>query len=91
MSYSIKLTPQAKRELDDWVRVDIKTARRIQALLMDIAEHPFTGMCKPEPLKNVLQGLWSRRINKADRIVYRIDGKIVTVYILSMRGHYNQH
>ncbi len=91
MSYSIKLTPQAKRELDDWVRVDIKTARRIQALLMDIAEHPFTGMGKPEPLKNVLQGLWSRRINKADRIVYRIDGKIVTVYILSMRGHYNQH
>ena len=91
MSYSIKLTPQAKRELDDWVRVDIKTARRIQALLMDIAEHPFTGKGKPEPLKNVLQGLWSRRINKADRIVYRIDGKIVTVYILSMRGHYNQH
>lgn len=91
MSYSIKLTPQAKRELDDWVRVDIKTARRIQALLMDIAEHPFTGMGKPEPLKNVLQGLWSRRINKADRIVYRIDGKTVTVYILSMRGHYNQH
>ena len=91
MSYSIKLTPQAKRELDDWVRVDIKTARRIQALLMDIAQHPFTGMGKPEPLKNVLQGLWSRRINKADRIVYRIDGKIVTVYILSMRGHYNQH
>ena len=91
MSYSIKLTPQAKRELDDWVRVDIKTARRIQALLMDIAEHPFTGMGKPEPLKNVLQGLWSRRINKADRIVYRIYGKIVTVYILSMRGHYNQH
>lgn len=91
MSYSIKLTPQAKRELDDWVRVDLKTARRIRVLLMDIAEHPFTGMGKPEPLKNVLQGLWSRRINKADRIVYRIDGKIVTVYILSMRGHYNQH
>ena len=90
MSYKVKLTPQARRELDNWIQTDLKTSRRIHLLLKDIAEHPLTGIGKPEPLKNVLQGLWSRRINKVDRIIYRIDGKIVTVYILSMRGHYEK-
>ena len=48
----------------------------------------MTGTGKPERLKGELQGYWSRRITKADRMVYRIDGDEVQVGIVSMKGHY---
>ena len=62
---------------------------KITALLKDIAEHPYTGIGKPEPLKYELQGKWSRRINSEHRIIYSVNDNIVTVYVLSMRYHYS--
>lgn len=62
---------------------------KITALLKDIAEHPYTGIGKPEPLKYELQGKWSRRINSEHRIIYSVNDDIVTVYVLSMRYHYS--
>ena len=59
-------------------------------VLKDIAEHPFTGIGKPEPLKYELSGLWSRRINNEHRIIYSVNQDIVTVYVLSMRYHYKK-
>lgn len=48
---------------------------------------PFSGLGKPEPLRGDFSGLWSRRINHADRIVYfEQDG---TAYIIACRGHYD--
>lgn len=52
----------------------------------ELAEHPFTGTGKPEPLKHNLSGLWSRRINKEHRLVYEVEND--TVFILSAFGHY---
>lgn len=63
---------------------------RITALLKDIAEHPYTGIGKPEPLKYELTGYWSRRINAEHRIIYSVDEDIITVYVLSMRYHYSK-
>ena len=63
---------------------------RISALLADIAEHPFTGIGKPEPLKYDLAGKWSRRINTEHRIVYSVHDEMIDVYILSMRYHYSK-
>ncbi|WP_221411219.1 Txe/YoeB family addiction module toxin [Epilithonimonas xixisoli] len=48
----------------------------------------FFGEGKPEQLKYNFTGYWSRRINQKDRIVYRVDNDIVTVYIVSAMGHY---
>jgi len=56
-------------------------------LLKDIERAAFDGIGKPEPLKDNLSGLWSRRIDDANRIVYYEKDGIV--YILSCRGHYN--
>ena len=61
---------------------------KIEALLADIAEHPFTGIGKPEPLRFELAGHWSRRINSEHRIVYRVEGEQIVVVIISMRYHY---
>ena len=52
-----------------------------------MGEDPKAGIGKPELLKNGLSGLWSRRINKEHRIVYKITSDN-TLEILSLRGHY---
>ncbi len=62
---------------------------KITALLKDMAEHPYTGIGKPEPLKYELAGYWSRRINSEHRIVYSVHGDKLIVYVLSMRYHYH--
>ena len=71
-----------------WQGNDKKTLKRINNLLKDICRDPFKGIGKPEPLKDNLQGLWSRRIDdNGNRIVYYFENEIV--HIISCRGHYN--
>lgn len=70
-----------------WQSQDKKTLKRINMLLQDIQRNPFDGVGKPEPLKGTLSGMWSRRIDKTNRIVYCVkDGNIV---IASCRDHYD--
>ena len=70
-----------------WQDTDRKTLRKINALLKDIQCSPYDGIGKPEHLKENLSGWWSRRIDSANRIVYREkDGVIV---IASCKGHYD--
>lgn len=63
--------------------------RRINALIMEIQRHPFTGTGKPEPLRGDLSGYWSRRIDDRTRLVYRVEGDEVT--IAQCGGHYSRH
>ena len=57
-----------------------KIIKRIIKLLKDIERNGYTGIGKPEPLKGDLSGLWSRRIDTKNRIVYKIEGDTVKVY-----------
>lgn len=87
----IILLEQAEKDREYWKQSgNIAIMNKITALLKDIAEHPFTGIGKPEPLKYELSGLWSRRINNEHRIIYSVNQDIVTVYVLSMRYHYKK-
>lgn len=70
-----------------WQSQDKKTLKRINTLLKDVERGNFDGIGKPEPLKGELSGFWSRRIDDANRLVYRTKGE--TVEILSCKGHYN--
>lgn len=80
---------QAEKDREYWKKTGNKVImKRITALLKDIAEHPYIGIGKPEPLKYELTGYWSRRINSEHRIIYSVDEEVVTVYVLAMRYHY---
>lgn len=69
-----------------WQQQDKKTLKRINLLLQDIDRNGYSGIGKPEPLKENLSGWWSRRIDDTNRLVYRIrDGKIE---IIQCRTHY---
>ena len=69
-----------------WQSQDKKTLKRINQLLKDRDRNGYSGIGKPEPLKNDLSGYWSRRIDEVNRLVYKINGD--TVYILQCRSHY---
>lgn len=70
-----------------WQSQDRKTLKRINQLIKDIDREPFDGIGKPEPLKDDLSGLWSRRIDAANRIVYSVSGEVVIFY--SVKDHYS--
>lgn len=87
--YRIILSDKARKEYLYFSQSGNKTIlNKITALLNDIAEHPYTGIGKPEPLKYELAGKWSRRINEEHRIVYSVNDDKVEVDVLSMRYRY---
>ena len=71
----------------EWQTQDRKTLRRINKLIADIDSHPFTGIGKPEPLTGNLQGYWSRRIDEANRIVYKAENN--QLFIAQCGGYYD--
>ncbi len=69
-----------------WLSSDRTTLKRINRLIDDVLRDPFDGIGKPEQLKHVLVGAWSRRISEEHRLVYLVDGD--DVVILQARYHY---
>lgn len=69
-----------------WHTQDKKTLNRLNKLIKDMTRHPFEGIGKPEPLKDNLAGLWSRRIDETNRVVYLVENE--KIVILSCRNHY---
>ena len=69
-----------------WQNESRTMLRRINRIIRDIERDPFGGIGKPEPLKGDLSGWWSRRIDEANRIVYRVErGELE---LLQCGGHY---
>ena len=62
---------------------------KLEIFLEELKIHPHKGSGNPEQLKHNLAGLWSRRLNKKDRLVYEIIEKPDNlVVIISALGHY---
>ena len=83
---NISFSDRAWQDYCYWQSQDKKTLKRINLLLQDINRNNFTGIGKPEPLKNDLSGYWSRRIDDSNRIVYRINNE--QIEIIQCKGHY---
>ena len=69
-----------------WQAQDKKTLKRINQLIKDIERNGYDGIGKPEPLKGDLSGWWSRHIDDANRLVYRIENSLAI--ISNCRTHY---
>ena len=81
-------TPNGWSDYTYWLAADRQTLKRLNRLIDDALRDPVAGIGKPEPLKHVLAGAWSRRIDEANRLVYRAtDAEIV---IIACRLHYNE-
>jgi toxin YoeB len=79
-------TPIGWEDYTHWQRTDRATVKRINRLVDDALRDPTTGIGKPEPLRHLLSGTWSRRISEEHRLVYLVDGD--DLVILQARYHY---
>jgi len=62
-----------------WQRTDRAVLKRVNRLIEDALRDPAAGIGKPEALRHVLQGAWSRRITEEHRLVYLADGDDLVV------------
>ena len=83
---NIAFTPKAWDEYLYWQQTDAQILARIHELIKDIKRNPYHGIGKPEPLRQALQGYWSRRITAEHRIVYQKAGD--EIIITQLRYHY---
>jgi toxin YoeB len=78
--------PEFREDLRYWVEVDRNVALRALALVEAILRDPFAGIGKPEPLKYLGAGVWSRRLTQEHRIVYLVSDDRID--FLQARYHY---
>ena len=82
----INIQPKAWDDMQFWLHNDRKILNRIFDLVNAVTDNAFTGIGKPEPLKNIYKGYWSRRINDEHRLIYKVEDK--EIVIISCKGHY---
>ena len=73
-------------DLQHWVEQDRRTARRLMQLMKAVMRDPFDGIGKPEPLRHLGSGVWSRRITQEHRLVYVV--RDAAIEFLQGRYHY---
>lgn len=84
---NITFSKNAWEDYISWQKEDKKILRKINELIKVIQRTPFEGIGKPEPLKYDLTGLWSRRIDREHRLVYKVESEELFIY--SCRFHYD--
>lgn len=73
-------------DLRHWVRTDRRVALRALDLVEAIFRDPFRGIGKPEPLRHLAAGAWSRRLSEEHRVVYLVQAQRID--FLQARYHY---
>ena len=86
--YTIVFTEDAKKDLQDLKKKAPQAITKLAKLLDELREHPRTGTGQVEPLKGYDGSIYSRRITKEHRLVYRIYDEVVEVLVLSAFGHH---
>ena len=85
---NILFTDTGWNQYTEWQEQAKKTIKRINQLLKSIdRDGAMQGIGKPELLKHDKSGLYSRRIDEANRLVYSID-EAQDIRIISCKGHY---
>ena len=77
---------EVREDLRYWVKTERSAASRVLDLVDAVLRDPFQGPGKPEPLRYLLAGCWSRRITQEHRLVYRVS--VESIDFLQARYHY---
>jgi toxin YoeB len=75
-----------KEDLGWWYKTDTAKVDKIFSLVTAVIQDPSQGIGKPEPLKYLGEGLWSRRIDLEHRLVYRANNNQID--FLTCRYYY---
>jgi toxin YoeB len=89
--FKLKIEELAEKHIKQHFRSGDKASiKKIEKILIELTETPYSGIGNPEALKYELTGFWSRKVNQKDRLIYKVEENIVTVFVISAMGHYNQ-
>jgi toxin YoeB len=71
--FKVKIEELAQTHLKQHFKSGDKASiKKIEKILLELSETPYSGMGNPEPLRYELSGFWSRRINQKDRLIYKV-------------------
>lgn len=88
--FRVEVTKIANQDIEKHKKSGNKISiKNIAKILIDLTENLYEGFGSPEALKYEYTGFWSRRINQKDRLIYRVEDEIVTVFVVSAMGHYS--
>jgi toxin YoeB len=83
---NVHYSTPAEEDMLYWRQHSKKITQRIESIIEDIRQHPFSGIGNPGPLRFQWAGYWSRRINKIHRLVYKVHKDCV--YVVQCKYHY---
>lgn len=87
--HTIVFSQKAKDDLKALKKSEPQTYKKAKLLIEELAEHPKGGRGKPQLKKYDLDGFYARKITDKHRLVYSIDDNIITVDVISAKGHYD--
>ncbi|EGC19172.1 type II toxin-antitoxin system YoeB family toxin [Prevotella multiformis] len=86
--YELDFTVQSQKEIAKLRKSDIQAYKKLKLLLAELREHPYTGTGHPHQLRYI-DGIWSRELDKKNRIRYMVNDTTIVVLVLSALGHYD--
>lgn len=86
--YDIEFSDEARRELARMMKSDVQAFRKFERIIPELREHPYTGTGHPHQLRYV-EGIWSRKLDKKNRLRYTVNDTTVVVFVVSALGHYD--
>lgn len=89
MMYAVEFSKAAGKTLKKWKKSNPVLFKKASAILMDIMEHPRTGLGHPEPLVGGKDITYSRHITAHNRIIYDIYDEHVYVLVIQLEEHYD--
>ena len=89
MMYKVEYSKQADKTLRKWKKSNPRLFKKAKTILMDIMQHPRTGLGHPEALVGGNNITYSRHITADDRIIYDICDDRISVLIVQAEEHYN--
>lgn len=86
--YEIEFSETAVKELQKMKKSDAQAYKKFESLIPELQEHPYTGTGHPHQLR-YLDGIWSRKLDKKNRLRYTVNDMTVVVFVVSAMGHYD--
>ena len=86
--YKIEFSEEATKELLKLMKSDVQAYKKFESLIPELQEHPYSGTGHPHQLRHV-NGIWSRKLDKKNRLRYMVNDMTVIVFIVSAMGHYD--
>lgn len=87
--YEIRFEAKTEKIIAKWKKSNPILFKKLRNVLVDIMQHPRSGIGHPEPLVGGGDITYSRRISANNRIIYRIHDREVYVVVIELEGHYD--